>query len=360
MREFGDDRCFRDIDDIESGTDFVEAISSAIGACRVLMVVVAPDWLGATDASGRRRLDDPNDFVRIEIAAALARDTRVVPVLVGGATMPPAEALPAAIAGFARRQAQELSDTRWDYDLDQLVAVIERSGLGRVGTGRATARRAWKVAAAVGGATLMLWGVMLIPGHLGPGRTGTLDPPADAGVLATPDPSPDAMPLTSARPRGEVGSLEAARAVDPLESERPLILAALRRANDAEIRAQHRLHADPLHDAFTGSALQLELAALQDLIAADVHSVNELHEQRIHSMSLSDDRARATVRTVETWSSEYHRNRDDACIARVPRHDVPQTVTLVRRAEGWFVAEIRFPDGSPDPVPCAGWENHGS
>ena len=354
MREFGGDRCFRDIDDIESGTDFVEAISTAIGSCDVLVVVIAPDWLTATDANGHRRLDSPRDFVRIEIAAALARNTRVVPVLVGGATMPAPEELPAAIEGFARRQAHELSDLRWEYDVDQLVGIIERSGLKRVRTGRAQAQRAWRIAAAVGGASVVIWGATLLPDYV---RTARVSPPvarADTVVLSAPDRgSAAAMPLTSVRQDADAASPERVRPpVDPLESERPRILAALRRGNDAEIRALHRLDPDPLHDAFTGEALRVELAAVQDLVAAGVHSVNELHDQRIRSMTLSDDGGEATVVAVETWSSEYHRNVDDACVARVPRHDVPQTVTLVRRAGGWIVARIRFPTDSPDPEPC--------
>src|SRR5262249_55490344 len=74
---------------------------------------------------------DPHDFVRLEIAAALTRRIRVIPVLVGGAVMPKAEEIPADLESFARRQAQELSDQRWDYDVGHLIETLEKLGIKR-------------------------------------------------------------------------------------------------------------------------------------------------------------------------------------------------------------------------------------
>jgi TIR domain len=85
---FGEDRVFMDMDKIEPGVDFAEEISQAVAACQVLVAVVGPAWLTATDERGRRRLDDPGDFVRLEIETALTRDVRVIPVLAQGAVMP--------------------------------------------------------------------------------------------------------------------------------------------------------------------------------------------------------------------------------------------------------------------------------
>jgi hypothetical protein len=114
---FGDKQIFRDVEAIEAGFDFVEAINNAVSQCAVLLAIIGPNWLKVTDSQGRRRLDDSNDFVRLEIAAALHRNIRVVPVLVGGAVMPKAEDLPQGIESLARRrQAHELSDARWDFD----------------------------------------------------------------------------------------------------------------------------------------------------------------------------------------------------------------------------------------------------
>src|SRR5262249_42731377 len=87
-------RGFMDIETIERGVDFVEVIEKAVGSCEVLIVMIGREWVRLKDASGRRRLDDPDDFVRLEIASALARDIRVIPVLVEGAPMPRSEDLP--------------------------------------------------------------------------------------------------------------------------------------------------------------------------------------------------------------------------------------------------------------------------
>lgn len=125
-RYFAEEHIFRDIDDIEPGTDFVKAISSSVGACNALLAVVGPDWLAAKDKQGRRRLEDPNDYVRLEIEAALQRGIRVIPLLVGDAPMPSRGDLPDSIADFAQRQAHELSEKRWDFDVKCLVKTLDK------------------------------------------------------------------------------------------------------------------------------------------------------------------------------------------------------------------------------------------
>lgn len=110
---FGAERVFMDVEGIEPGADFVEAIERAVGSCEALIVIIGDEWLSA-ESAGRRRLDDPADFVRIETATALARGIRVVPVLVEGAVMPRADQLPADLAPLTRRQAVELSHKQWD------------------------------------------------------------------------------------------------------------------------------------------------------------------------------------------------------------------------------------------------------
>jgi hypothetical protein len=117
-------RLFMDVDTLEAGVDFVEAIERAVGSCEALIVVIGREWLTVTDKAGRRRLDDPGDFVRLEVESALARRIRVIPVLVQDAPMPGAEELPPSLARLARRNAIELSDARWAYDADRLAHVI--------------------------------------------------------------------------------------------------------------------------------------------------------------------------------------------------------------------------------------------
>lgn len=122
---FGAGAVFMDVDTIQPGEDFVEAIERAVGACQVLIAIVGKNWLGVTDADGGRRLDNPEDFVHLEIATALERKIRLIPVLIQGATMPQSKNLPEALRGLARRNALELSSTRWKTDIEKLVKVLE-------------------------------------------------------------------------------------------------------------------------------------------------------------------------------------------------------------------------------------------
>ena len=119
-------RVFMDIDAIEPGADFVEVIDQALDECDVVIAVIGHQWIDATDARGRRRLDDPGDFVRLELANALKRGLRVIPTLVQGTEMPDAEEFPEELAPLARRHALDLSDGRWRYDIDRLVQLLEQ------------------------------------------------------------------------------------------------------------------------------------------------------------------------------------------------------------------------------------------
>lgn len=121
---FGPESIFMDIDTVEPGVDFTEALRKAVGSCDVLLAVIGPRWTTVTDKTGAPRLRDPSDWIRVEIAAALTREIRVIPVLVGGATMPGADVLPDDLDGLAQRQAHELSDQRWAYDVERLMQVL--------------------------------------------------------------------------------------------------------------------------------------------------------------------------------------------------------------------------------------------
>ena len=119
---------FRDVETIEPGVDFVEAIGHALQSCGILLAVIGPRWVSLQDAAGRRRLDDPNDYTRLEISTALQRnDVRVIPVLVEGAQMPGSDDLPDDLKPLARRNAIELTDKRWEYDVSQLVDTLGKA-----------------------------------------------------------------------------------------------------------------------------------------------------------------------------------------------------------------------------------------
>ena len=120
----GREKVFFDVNDIVSGDDFVEVLSKRVGDCDALVAIIGRDWLNSVDKSGRRRLDNAEDFVRIEIAAALTRGVRVIPVLVEDAAMPQASDLPDNLKTLARRQALEVDNKRFDFDVDQLAKVL--------------------------------------------------------------------------------------------------------------------------------------------------------------------------------------------------------------------------------------------
>jgi WD40 repeat protein len=123
---FGEGQVFMDVDTIEPGVDFAEEISRAVAACQVLLAIIGPGWLTVTDRRGRRRLDDPEDLVRLEIGTALARNVRVIPVLVGDTVMPGRDELPESLAGLARRNAVAIRHENFRSDVGRLVTAIER------------------------------------------------------------------------------------------------------------------------------------------------------------------------------------------------------------------------------------------
>ena len=124
---FPDHQVFMDIDAIDPGEDFVEAINKTLSLSRVVIAVIGPRWADAVDEQGKRRLDDPEDFVYRELSAALASSARVIPVLVGNAKMPRADSLQPALAPLARRNAIEVSDTRFISDAQRLSDAISRA-----------------------------------------------------------------------------------------------------------------------------------------------------------------------------------------------------------------------------------------
>jgi hypothetical protein len=125
VAHFGPENVFMDVEGIEPGLDFVEAIEEAVSSCRVLIVIIGDEWTHGTDAAGRRRLDDPNDFIRLETGTALKRSIRVVPVLVGGAVMPLADELPEELKPLTRRQAIEINHKQWEASSGELIRTLE-------------------------------------------------------------------------------------------------------------------------------------------------------------------------------------------------------------------------------------------
>jgi TIR domain len=120
----GSERVFFDIDSIGLGVDFVEVLSNSVGKCDALVVIMGRNWVSSAGKDDRRRLDDPNDFVRTEIEAALDRGIPVIPVLVDNAEMPRTEELPDGLKKLTRRQGIQISHTRFDFDVDRLTHAL--------------------------------------------------------------------------------------------------------------------------------------------------------------------------------------------------------------------------------------------
>jgi len=156
---FGEDHVYRDIDTIPPGADFVEAVRQKINQSNILLALIGPRWLTATDEQGHWRLADPNDLVRVEIVSALSRNIRVIPVLLQGATMPKAKDLPGELSKLAQRNAIEIRDTNFDLDTTQLIRNIGPSW--RYELVRIFAR--WPVYAAAAIVLLTLTAVWIYP-----------------------------------------------------------------------------------------------------------------------------------------------------------------------------------------------------
>lgn len=128
QRTFSNDQLFLDIDKVDPGLDFKKVVAEKLQACKVLLVVIGPNWLLSPDESGARRLDDPRDLVRLEIEAGLEREIRVIPVLVDGARMPTEEHLPHTLRPLAHRNAVRLEHERFASDADGLVRALAKIG----------------------------------------------------------------------------------------------------------------------------------------------------------------------------------------------------------------------------------------
>ncbi len=123
--EFGREHVYKDVDTIPLGVDFREHINKLVAHCDVVLAIIGRQWLTVADGDDRRRLEDERDPVRLEIVAALNREIPVVPVLVGGSTVPPAEDLPEDIADLAYRNGAAVRpDPDFHKDVDRLIAGL--------------------------------------------------------------------------------------------------------------------------------------------------------------------------------------------------------------------------------------------
>lgn len=142
-KNLGRESVFIDVDNIPAGLDFVDVLSERVGRCDALVAIVGKNWLGSADKDNRRRLDDPNDYVRMEIEAALNRKIPVIPVLVDGAVMPQADDLPDGLKKLARRHGIQISHDRFETDAERLTDTLARIDDRGTAKSGADARSGW-------------------------------------------------------------------------------------------------------------------------------------------------------------------------------------------------------------------------
>jgi TIR domain-containing protein len=150
-RHFGESAIFRDKNSIGAGEDWTKAIKAELTHDTVVIALIGPTWAAAKDDDGRRRLDDPADWNRVELEEALQRSCRIVPLLVDETKMPKETELPESLRPIARTNALKLRDDDWDSDIERLIHALDpRSAARRMGRAAATAAVALVASAAAG------------------------------------------------------------------------------------------------------------------------------------------------------------------------------------------------------------------
>jgi pterin-4a-carbinolamine dehydratase len=125
LGQFGDEAVFMDTSSIQAGAKWPSSIGSALDSSKAVLVILGPGWVRVSDEWGQRRIDQEDDWVRKEIEQALTQNKEVIPVVVNGARIPPAEKLPKSISDLANRQAIEIRTTYWDHDMKLLLSRLE-------------------------------------------------------------------------------------------------------------------------------------------------------------------------------------------------------------------------------------------
>ncbi len=196
---------FMDVDAMRPGVDFARHLDSQVSQCQVLLAVIGPRWLDARDQAGKRRLDADNDYVRIELAAALKRDIPVIPILVDGAAMPSEDSLSDDLKPLARRHALELRHTRFNADADAIVHALETV---------VPLRRAWWALVGGGVAVVVVIAVMaLVFWHKFAAQPSTQPAVVAAKPASVAPPAANAPPPSVAPPSVSPPSLTPAIAV---------------------------------------------------------------------------------------------------------------------------------------------------
>src|SRR5215467_10136509 len=271
-QSFGRKTLFMDVDHIPPGVDFVTHLNNQVAVCDVFLAIIGPNWLNIANEKGQRRLDAADDFVAIEIAAALARNIRVIPVLVDGARMPKVGELPKSLKPLVRRQAIDLRHTHFGRDADALIEKIgEAFGDKPVRVGR------WRVAAGVVAAGVVA--ALLLLGWIGLFAT---DMPISLPWAVQPDTREQAGKegLAAAQAEQErkakaAAEAEASAKADQAEKERLAALRAeeeRRKQAEAESRARYSTLMSQGHTDINNGDYDRAIVAFSDAMRLDPKS----------------------------------------------------------------------------------------
>ena len=124
VKEFGTNNVFMDVDSIPAGVDFAAHLQRTLETCQLVLALIGPNWLKVSNASGVRRIEDPSDFVRMELTAALCKSIKLVPVLIDGASMPSEAELPLPLKPLGKLQAIELRNSQFRWDAARLLEKL--------------------------------------------------------------------------------------------------------------------------------------------------------------------------------------------------------------------------------------------
>ena len=125
QQEFGSDFLFMDVDSVPLGVNFVKLLREEVASCDALLAIIGPNWIGARDQNGHLRLENPDDFVRIEISNALKRGIRVIPILLENTQVPTADQLPDDMKELAQRNGLTVRHTSFHGDMDRLIRELK-------------------------------------------------------------------------------------------------------------------------------------------------------------------------------------------------------------------------------------------
>src|SRR6188508_1992960 len=301
---FGRKNIFMDVDHIPAGVDFVAHLNTQVAACNIILVVIGPHWLEAKDENGGRRLDNPDDFVVIEIATALARNIRVIPVLVDGARMPKAGELPGSLKALARRQAVEVRQLHFGRDAEALIERVNEA-LG----GEFVWQRPWRLKAGVGAVAAVL---LLLAGWIG---FSSID---FSGSTPSAETQQEVKSDLDRQVKAATAETQGKRNAEEAEQQR---IAAAKAENEKKAKAaaeeaeQQRIAAAKAENEKKAKAAaeaerqQIAAAKAEDEKKTKAAAIAE--QQRLASLKAEDDRKRAEAETRTRYTTLVSQSNTD-------------------------------------------------